>query len=122
MHKHRMEYILLLFMGVVYFWWVRSTGIGIPCLFRQITGWRCPGCGTTTLLVYISHGNFRGAQAANPFVFYTLPFLVSELVFTGCLARKRKKSPGWNRALLILYCAAFLVFGVLRNIPFIAGY
>ena len=31
--------------GCAYAAFYRITGIGIPCLFRLITGFKCPGCG-----------------------------------------------------------------------------
>jgi hypothetical protein len=36
------------------------------CMFRQTTGWPCPGCGLTRVADRISHGNVVGAFDANP--------------------------------------------------------
>jgi hypothetical protein len=38
---------------------VRFLGVEIPsfCLFHQLTGWRCPGCGLTRSFVYLGHGH-----------------------------------------------------------------
>ena len=69
----------VLAVGVIYFCWLKVTGIGIPCIFRKITGWYCPGCGITTLILCISEQDFVGAFWANPFLFVTSPFLLGEL-------------------------------------------
>lgn len=50
----------VLAVGVIYFCWLKVTGIGIPCIFRKITGWYCPGCGITTLILCISEQDFVG--------------------------------------------------------------
>ena len=32
---------------------------GIPCLFHELTGWYCPGCGTCRAVRAFVHGEFR---------------------------------------------------------------
>jgi Protein of unknown function (DUF2752) len=39
----------------------------LPCPFKLLTGWPCPGCGLTHAICDISHGRFAMAWAANPF-------------------------------------------------------
>ena len=38
----------------------------VPCIFRTITGLKCPGCGVTHMLINMVQMNFAGAFAANP--------------------------------------------------------
>lgn len=45
------------------------------CLFYQLTGIPCAGCGMTTALVRLLQLDFAGAFAANPLI-YILPGLV----------------------------------------------
>lgn len=54
-----------------------TTGAGLPCPFRAVTGWLCPLCGGTRLGVALLHGDVSGAFAANPVV------LVGLVVLTG---------------------------------------
>ena len=46
----------------------------LPCPFKLLTGWPCPGCGLTHSMCDISHGAFAAAWTANPFgfLFYAL--------------------------------------------------
>ena len=64
----------ILVMGTAYAIWFSFTGIGIPCPIRDVTGYRCPGCGITHCAVNLLHGRVREAFEANQFVFILAPF------------------------------------------------
>ena len=102
--------------AIFYFVTVRRIGYGIPCVFHRITGYRCPGCGMTSVCTALLCFDLPAAFRANRFVFVTLPFLVAEVLYLWFLARRKRKSPQWNEALLFCYIALLLGWGVLRNI------
>lgn len=113
-------------IGVIYYIWVRVTGLGLPCMFRKLTGWLCPGCGMTTLVISVLGGDFKAARAANPFIYYTWPVILIELIWNEI---KTIKSDEWAEqkvvkridvvmnVILGIYVASFIAFGVLRNVP-----
>jgi hypothetical protein len=39
--------------------------VRVPCIFRFITGFKCPACGMTRCFIYMSHFNIRAAFAMN---------------------------------------------------------
>ncbi|HJV12890.1 MAG TPA: DUF2752 domain-containing protein [Propionibacteriaceae bacterium] len=43
-----------------------TTGFGLPCPFRAITGWNCPLCGGTRMGDALLHGDVGAAFAFNP--------------------------------------------------------
>jgi len=49
-------------MSVLY----ASTGVGLPCPFRMITGWNCPLCGGTRMGDALLHLEVGAAFAHNP--------------------------------------------------------
>lgn len=106
----------MLGLGIAYYIWIRITGLAIPCIFRKVTGWRCPGCGITTLILCVLDFDFSGAFNANPFLFVTGPVLMAELVYYFWIREKRKPLPRWNHWFIILYTAALCIYGILRNI------
>ncbi|HEY6813671.1 MAG TPA: DUF2752 domain-containing protein [Propionibacteriaceae bacterium] len=43
-----------------------TTGLGLPCPFRAVTGWDCPLCGGTRLGDALLHGDVSAAFGFNP--------------------------------------------------------
>lgn len=90
------------------------------CPIKKITGLYCPGCGVTRMCLSILKGNFYQAFRYNPLIFISLPFFL--FYYFICLFETHKKRPSKIRILepYIWYflIAIFLVFGILRNIPF----
>jgi hypothetical protein len=56
-----------------------TTGLGVECPFRALTGWDCPLCGGTRMGAALLHGDVVSAFLANP------PALIG-LVALGLLA------------------------------------
>lgn len=52
-----------------------STGlnIGIPCLWKSVFGFDCPGCGLTTAFVSVLKFDFVGAYRTNFLIFILIP-------------------------------------------------
>jgi len=89
-----------------------------PCPFRALTGWQCPGCGTTRAVHALLHGDVGRALELNPLTTLGLPLLA-----VGALQELRRwcwgatpaglRLPAW----LIGALAGVLVgFAVLRNV------
>ena len=43
-----------------------TTGVGLPCPFRLLTGWNCPLCGGTRMGGALLHGDIAAAWSLNP--------------------------------------------------------
>lgn len=69
----------------------RTTGLGLPCPLRTLTGVPCPLCGMTTAATSLAAGDLGAAVAANPFV---LLLAVGTLVMSGLLLAR---ALGWAR-------------------------
>ena len=90
-----------------------------PCLFRALTGFYCPGCGTLRAIHQLMHGNIRAALLLNPLAVVLLPFVMYGMASAVLRAIGLKPLPTvfvpafWIWTLL----AVILLYWVLRNIP-----
>lgn len=108
----------LLLGGWAYALFCRLTGWGIPCLFRLVTGWQCPGCGVSRMCLSLLRGDLRAAWRYNAAILCLLPALLAlggNLAFRyvrfGSLRPSR-----WADVLIWLMVAVLLVFGLCRNL------
>lgn len=106
-------------VGAVVFFFNPSThGFYPACLFHQLTGWNCPGCGMTRGLYALLHGDVRLALKDNALLVLTMAGLA---VWSGWFTvRKLRNQPMRLNVSPRLACAFVVlavVFGVLRNLP-----
>jgi hypothetical protein len=52
-----------------------TTGVGLPCPFRAVTGWECPLCGATRMGAALLHLDLGAAFSFNPAVLVVLVVL-----------------------------------------------
>ena len=94
-----------------------ATGLFPSCLFYTFTGLHCPGCGITRALHALVHFDFGGALTMNALAVLALPLLTALAlhswspwrVLPARAAQVLGNGYGW--------IAAFVIFGVLRNLP-----
>ncbi len=105
--------------AVLYRWNPATAGFYPSCPFFALTGWYCPGCGSTRALHQLLHGNLGTAFDLNPLLVMALPLVAYEI------AAHLLDRPGW-RPLSSAYMpaawvravgATVIAFGVLRNLP-----
>ena len=88
------------------------------CAFHRLTGLDCPGCGSLRALHALLHGHPVTALHDNLLLVISLPiFAWLGFRFASSQIQGRPMEtirPIW----LWLYLAAWLAFGVLRNLPF----
>jgi hypothetical protein len=106
-------------VGVLIFFAFDPTQVAIfpPCMFHQLTGLDCPGCGAQRALHQLLHGNILAAIRLNAMFVVSLP-LAAWFGSRWILRTSRGEPLSLNARWLWVYLAAWLVFGVLRNLPF----
>lgn len=98
-----------------------GNGMYPQCLFRQLTGWHCSGCGATRCLHAMLHLRFEEALRKNVLAFAGVPVL--GFFFLRSLWRwmRHRPQPPPLRApspwLAVAVVVAILGFGVVRNLP-----
>ena len=96
-------------------------GAGIPCVFHQITGFYCSGCGSSRALRSILHLDLYQALRYN--AIFTVGFPLLAAYFGGLGISyirfgKDRISGKIPMKLVWLFIAGALLYGILRNIPF----
>lgn len=111
--------LILLLILVGYCFINKYTGFYIPCLFNEITGYKCPGCGITHLVFDLLNFKIVDAFYENPLVFIYLPFIIAYYIYMTYLYIHDKKDkvlvkiPNYAWGILI---AITIAFGIIRNI------
>lgn len=112
------KFLIILIVGGIYLLFFKYTKFKIPCIFHELTGLLCPGCGISRMLANISAGDFFSAYGYNKLLFITLPLILADFL----LEEIRYIKTGSRRILLLskifvyVEIIALLLFGIVRNI------
>jgi len=105
-------------LAFVYFFNPSTHGFYPACLFHQLTGLNCPGCGSTRALYALLHGHFQAAWRDN--ALFMVSLAGGAIWGTRFLLQKRK-NPGLNlhvpTKFVWGYLAVATLFTCLRNLP-----
>jgi hypothetical protein len=104
-----------------------TTGIGVICPFRAVTGWDCPLCGGTRMGSALLHGDVPAAFAFNPLALCGIALLgvVGVLWVVEALGGPAVRPPVALRARLaattprqrlVAFFAVAVVYTLLRNL------
>lgn len=91
--------------------WLPATHLSVPCVFREATGFLCPGCGVTRFTLALLRGEVEQAFRYNPLIFALVPMYA-----LYALALKRKQ-PRAGSVMMAGMLTLTILFGVMRNIP-----
>ncbi|AJS60643.1 hypothetical protein UB51_21745 [Paenibacillus sp. IHBB 10380] len=91
--------------------WLPVTKIDVPCVFHELTGFYCPGCGITRVTLSLLGLDFVQAFRYNPLVFIILPLYAMYFV------TKKKQMRVLSNGIMTVMLIVTLAFGLLRNIP-----
>ena len=87
------------------------------CRIYQLTGYKCPGCGSQRMLHSLLHGDVVGAFRHNAYLMTLFPVVVVLLVWNGWM---KHLSPKWADVatwlLVAMLLISFVLWWVLRNV------
>lgn len=87
------------------------------CIFHQVTGLLCPGCGSLRAVHQLLHGHLGNAFRLNPLLVVALPVLGAFGAWF-CFSDQRLRTVSWRLAYpLWIIGVLCLVFTVWRNLP-----
>jgi len=97
---------------------VQKTGMGIPCVFRRLSGFRCPGCGNTRAVTAYVHFRWKEGLRYN----YLFPAELGFVLLLAFSSTRRYLKTGvrrvetGNKRLDIGFLFVLMVWWVLRNL------
>lgn len=110
--------IAALAVGYIYIAIVEYIGFGIPCVFYEITGLRCPGCGVTQMCISLINFDIGGAFKSNGMLLILLPILgyvFGKYALTYIKTGRPLLSQKQN-VLIYICIGLLLLFAIFRNI------
>lgn len=102
---------------IIYYFFVKLTGFGIPCIFYKITGLQCPGCGISRMFMALFRFDFKAAAHYNLFILSLLPFGLALFTYKNVVFIKTGKRE-MRLFEKVFYVVAFLLsilFFIKRN-------
>ena len=104
------RFLIISILGVLYLKVIAPTfNIHIPCVFREITGLYCPGCGLTRATLALLGGDVYQSFRYNMLVYILLP----SILIHDILNKKGHKK--FSSILMIILMIVTAIFFVLRN-------
>jgi len=89
------------------------------CLFAKLTGWECPGCGSTRALYALLHLRVTEAMTLNPLFTIGFPLVMVWALaqYVAVIRNGRTFAIRWPKNAVAAALLATFAFGVLRNLP-----
>lgn len=94
-----------------------SSNLFPKCLFLQLTGFRCPGCGSQRVIHSLLTGDISAAFRYNAFMILMIPYII--VLITAYLLRKKHPKlylAVCNKAIIITIFILVILWWILRNI------
>ena len=92
----------------------RYSSLYPPCPFHELTGLRCPGCGTLRAMHDLLHGRIAEALGHNAAATLFVPFALWYALYAFGIVSVSPGLDRWSWHIL----AAVVLFWILRNLPF----
>lgn len=102
----------------IYFFFDPTATPGMPkCLFHQLSGLECPGCGSQRMIHALLNGDIAAAWHFNPFLFFAFPWVIL-LIFLELFPHRYHKlrEVVYSAPAIITILGLIILWTVLRNL------
>lgn len=100
--------------GVITYLFLNNV-FSIPCVFHELTGYYCPGCGVTRMLISLLRLEFNQAFHYNCFLFVLFPIAFLYLGIYWIYWVRDKVMYKLPNIIWIILLIVTILFGILRN-------
>src|SRR5690349_21497249 len=113
--------IAVIILSLLYFFYPAAQGSFHPnCIFHELTGLFCPGCGSQRATSALLHGELIRAADLNILFVLSLPLILyAAFVFTWNSFSNTKLSQQlfYSPLFVKIFLSVVIAFGILRNLP-----
>lgn len=109
--------LVIAIAGIIYANIIRSTGFGLPCIFRTVTGLKCPGCGISHMCIALLAMDFTSAWLANPVLLTVSPaiiYIAMKQIIAWIVFGKQKMSK-IDTIIVNALAVILILWGIVRN-------
>ncbi|MBZ0327696.1 MAG: DUF2752 domain-containing protein [Altibacter sp.] len=92
----------------------------MPCPFKFVTGYNCPGCGSQRALHQLAHGNIQTAFFLNPLLILSLPLLIYSLglkLWNYLFETVHRVRLFYSNLFIFSYFGIAIAYWIFRNLP-----
>ncbi len=116
----RVAFIATLFIviGIIYVAVVSFLKFGIPCVFYELTGLKCPGCGITRAIISMLHFRIYDAMTYNALAFLIIAYILFIFINTSWVYIKSgiyHLSAG-KEYISVIFLILLVAWGIVRNV------
>lgn len=111
--------VIIFAIMMMYVWRVNLLTFFPGCLFKEVTGYDCPGCGGTRAVVALLQGHILESFCYHPIVPYTVTLQMA-VIISGCLRKWTTYTytfllrPMHFYAFIVLLIANFFIKNLMR--------
>lgn len=119
--KWSIAIIFLIILAILYKTYNPNGNNYFPkCPFKELTGLKCPGCGSQRAIHYLLNFDIINAIKENVILVISIPYILTGLVF-DTLNRPNEKLLKWRKILfgqkaILIILTVIITFWILRNI------
>jgi Protein of unknown function (DUF2752) len=92
------------------------------CPFYELTGYKCPGCGSQRAIHHLLNAEFGQAFKENMLLVISIPYLITGIAF-DLISNPGERILKWRKALfgkkaIYIILTVIIAFWILRNLPY----
>lgn len=109
--------LVIAIAGIIYVNIIRGAGLWLPCIFRTVTGLKCPGCGISHMCIALLAMDFTSAWLANPVLLTVSPaitYIVIKQIIAWIVFGEQKMSK-IDTIIVNALAVILILWGIVRN-------
>jgi len=113
--------VVVLGGGFIYYYFNNPTNnsLFLPCPFKLISGYNCPGCGSQRAIHQLLHGNIGSAFSLNPLMVLSIPLILYGLgtrAYNYIFETSHRVKIFYSNIFIYSYFGIAIAYWIVRNL------